>query len=200
MLRCILSQHKEFFHDPLIYLRVKFDSRHAHNSLIDQCAVHECGVFSDGEFLPDFPDGGLCCVDCGEGSVEGEVEFLLAPCLAVLQPRELIPVPEQEFQLEPRPVNVDAVLRAHLRVSGEEKFVPSPLLVHALESLGIPDDKPDVPLEALDVRHKRVELSLFLAAKLVNALHPAEVGVRGVEFSVVCLRLPSLPRPRACAG
>ena len=92
-LGCISRQHKEFFHDLLIYLRVWSESRHAHNSSIDQCAVHECGIFSDGEILPHIPDSGLCGVDGREGCVECEFELLLAPCLAVLQPRELVPVP-----------------------------------------------------------------------------------------------------------
>lgn len=120
---------------------------------------------------------------------ERAVELLLAPYLAVLQPRELVPVPEEEFQLEPRPVDVDAVLCAHFRVGGEEELVSSSILVHALQSLGVPDDEPDVPLEALDIRQE--------AAELVHPLHPAEVGGHGVEFSVVLFRCASLPRPLA---
>ena len=196
-LGCISRQHKEFFHDPLIYRRVRSESRHAHNSSIDQCAVHECGIFSDGKILPHILDGGLCSVDGREGSVEGEVELLLAPCLTVLQPRELVPVPEEEFQLEPRPVDGDAVLCAHLRVGGEEELVSSSILVHTFQSLGVPDDQPDVPLEALDIRQEGVELPLVHAAELVHALHSAEVGGHGVEFSVVLLRCASLPRPLA---
>jgi hypothetical protein len=95
ILRCILSQHKEFIHDPSIYCRVRLDSRHAHNSLVDQSVVHECRVFPYGEVRFHFLDGGFCRVDGGEGCVEGEVEFLLAPGLAVLQPGELIAVPEK---------------------------------------------------------------------------------------------------------
>ena len=92
--RGILSQHKEFIHDPSIYCRVRLDSRHTHNSLVDQSAVHERRVFPYGEVRSHFLDGCFCRVDGGEGCIEGEVEFLLAPGLAVLQPGELISVPE----------------------------------------------------------------------------------------------------------
>ena len=92
LLRCILSQHKEFIHYPSIYCRVRLDSRHAHNSLVDQSAVHECRVFPNGEVFSHFHDGCFCRVDGGEGCIEGKVEFFLAPCLAVLQPGELISV------------------------------------------------------------------------------------------------------------
>jgi hypothetical protein len=74
---------------------VRLDPRHAHNSLVEQSAVHECRVFSDGEIRSRFLDGGFCRVDGGEGGVEGEVELFPTPCLKVLQPRELIYVSEQ---------------------------------------------------------------------------------------------------------
>ena len=197
MLRGILSQHKEFIHDPSIYCRVRFDSRHAHNSLVDQSAVHECRVFPNGEFFSHFHDGGFCRVDGGEGCIEGEVEFLPAPCLAVLQPRELIPVSEDELQLEPAFINHHAFLGIHPSVGGEKQLVSAALFVHARDALWVPDDKPDVPLEALDVRHERVVLALFLAAEPFHALHPAEVGVHRVDLSVGLPRRASLPCPRS---
>ena len=92
--RGILSQHKEFIHDPSIYCRVRLDSRHAHNSLVDQSAVHERRVFPYGEVRSHFLDGCFCRVDGGEGCVEGEVEFLPAPCLAVLESGELVAISE----------------------------------------------------------------------------------------------------------
>ena len=196
ILRCILSQHKEFIHDPSIYCRVRFDSRHAHNSLVDQSAVHECRVFPNGEFDSHVLDGCFCRVDGGEGCVEGEVEFFPAPCLAVLQPSELISVPEDELELEPAFINRHAFPGIHLGVGGEEQLVSAALLTHSREPFWVPDDKPDVPLETLDVRHERVALALFLAAESVHALHPAEVGVHRVNLSVVLPRRASLPSPR----
>ena len=152
MISCgILSQHNEFIHYPSICCRVKLDSRHAHNSLVEQSAVHECRVLPDGEVGSAFLDGGFCRVDRGEGGVEGEVEFLLAPGLAVLQPRELIAVPEDELELEPCLVNRHALLGGHLRVGGEEQLVSAALLVHTCDALLVPYDKPDVPLETLVV-------------------------------------------------
>ena len=50
----ILIQHQEFIHDQSIYYRVWFDSRHAHDSLVDQSAVHERRVFPYGEVLSRF--------------------------------------------------------------------------------------------------------------------------------------------------
>ena len=194
--RGILSQHKELIHDPSIYCRVRLDSRHAHNSLVDQSAVHECRVFPYGEILSHFHDGGFCRVDGGEGGIEGEVEFLLAPGLAVLQPRELISISEDELELEPAFINHHAFFGIHLRVGGEEELVSAALLSHSRETLWVPDDKPDVPLETLDIRHERVILALFLAAEPVHALHPAKVGILGVEPSVELLRRASPPCPR----
>lgn len=156
--RGILSQHNEFIHDPSIYCRVRLDSRHAHNSLVDQSAVHECRVFPNREVFAHFHDGCFCRVDGGEGCIEGEVEFLLAPGLAVLQPGELISVSEDELELEPAFINRHAFPGIHLGVGGEEQLISAALLAHASESFWVPDDKPDVPLETLDVRHERVVL------------------------------------------
>ena len=195
-LRGILSQHKEFIHDPSIYCRVRLDSRHAHNSLVDQSAVHECRVFPYGEVLSHFPDGGFCRVDGGEGGVEGEVEFFLAPCLAVLQPGELIAISEDELELEPTFVNHHAFLGIHLGVGGEEQLVSSALLAHARNALGVPDDKPDVPLETFDIRHERVILAHVLAAEPIHALHPVKVGILEVYPSAELPRRASPPCPR----
>ncbi len=196
--RGILSQRNEFIHDPSIYCRVRLDSRHAHNSLVDQSAVHECRVFPNGEVFAHFHDGCFCRVDGGEGCIEGEVEFLLAPGLAVLQPGELISVPEDELELESAFINRHAFPGIHLGVGGEEQLISAALLAHASESFWVPDDKPDVPLETLDVRHERVVLTLFIAAKSVHALHPAKVGVHGVYPSLVLLRRAPLPCLRPC--
>jgi len=194
--RGILSQHKEFIHDLSIYCRVRLDSRHTHNSLVDQSAVHERRVFPYGEVRSHFLDGCFCRVDGGKGGVEGEVEFFLTPSLAVLQPCELISVSEDELELEPAFINHHAFLGIHLDVGGEEQLVSAALLVHARDALWVPDDKPDVPPEALDVRHERVILTLFLAAEPVHALHPAKVGILRVKPSVVLPRRTPLPCPR----
>ena len=106
ILRCIHSQVKEFIHDPSIYCRVRLDSRHAHNSLVYQSAVHECRVFPKGEVFSHFLDGSFCRVDGSEGGIEGEVEFFLAPCLALFQPRELISISEDGLELEPTFKNI----------------------------------------------------------------------------------------------
>ena len=158
--------------------------------------MHECRVFPYGEIRSHFLDGGFCRVDGGEGGVEGEVEFILAPGLAVLQPGELISISEDELELEPAFIIHHAFFGIHLRVGGEEELVSAALLSHSRETLWVPDDKPDVPLETLDIRHERVILALSLAAEPVHALHPARVGILGVEPSAELLQRASIPCPR----
>ena len=62
--------------------------------MVEQNAVHECRIFPDGEVCTNFLDGCFCSVDGSKGGVECEVEFLPAPCLAVLESGELVAISE----------------------------------------------------------------------------------------------------------
>ena len=75
-----------------------------------------------------------CHVDGSQGHVEVECECLFLSRLAVSEPRVLLAVSQQEFDLKPCPVDVHDVLCRHFCVSGEEHLPGLSLFAGSIQS------------------------------------------------------------------